>query len=252
MNGPTILQALDLPAQCLVDQLVPKKMLIEHGAPTSADRKLVADGVGDILWVATLRPSNVGVPAHTDAEREYLEIAVLRLAIEADTRPARLVELVHRAIPYPVLLLTEVGELVEVSAVHKRWAQNEPGKTVLDGEIVTAFLHPERDVEFFNGFKAAMAMGLQRRQDLYTFYQGWMDTLIALRAARITGQFRPADDVAHAEQRRFALQEVKRLDAEIAVLRSAASKARQIARQVELNLQIKRLEAARADHQAKL
>jgi hypothetical protein len=52
--------------------------------------------------------------------------------------------------------------------------------------------------------------------------------------------------------RREALQECTRLEAEIARLRAAAAKEKQLARQVELNLALKRVEAAQAAALAKL
>ena len=38
-----MISALGLPASCRVDQRVPKKMLVENGAPTSADKRLIND-----------------------------------------------------------------------------------------------------------------------------------------------------------------------------------------------------------------
>jgi hypothetical protein len=73
-----------------------------------------------------------------------------------------------------------------------------------------------------------------------------MDTLFALHAARVTGAFAVASTASLAAARRDALQEYSRLDAEIGRLRVAAARERQMARQVELNLEIKRIEAARA------
>ena len=76
------------------------------------------------------------MPEYRDDVREYLEIAVLRLTLRAGAKAARLVELVHRAVPYPVLLSTEQGERAGLSLAHKRWSQGEAGKTVLEGEVV--------------------------------------------------------------------------------------------------------------------
>ena len=151
----TLIGALGLPASCRVDQRVPKKMLVENGAPTSADKRLINDAVEEIQWLAALKPNTVGVAEYRDDEREYLEVAVLcvtaRHAPQGDggnatrsskpkppniTRPA---ELVHRAVPYPVLLLAAPQGLF-LSLAHKRWAQNEAGKVVLDGEPATVDL----------------------------------------------------------------------------------------------------------------
>ena len=55
-----------------------------------------------------------------------------------------------------------------------------------------------------------------------------------------------APSAEHAAARRDALRECARLEVEIARLRAAATKERQLARQVELNLELKRVEAAKA------
>ena len=138
MSGDALLAALDLPTSSRVDQRVPKKLLLEHGAPTAADKRFINEGVEAVLWLAALKPTTIGVPEYRDDVREYLEIAVLRLTLRAAAKATRLVELVHRAVPYPLLLLTEQGERPGLSAAHKRWSQGEASKTVLEGDVVAA------------------------------------------------------------------------------------------------------------------
>jgi len=244
-----LISALDLPASSRVDQRVPKKLLLENGAPTAADKRIINDGIEELLWLAALKPTTIGVPKYRDDEREYLEIAVLRLTLRAAAKATRLVELVHRAVPYPLLLLTEqAGHDARpgLSAAHKRWSQGEAGKTVLEGNIVAAEWDAERDGARWPAFRNALALGQQPRTTLHALYQGWIDTLLALHAARATGAFAVAGNAEHAAARRDALQECARLDAEITRLRAAGAKEKQMARQVELNLELKRVEAARA------
>ena len=224
MNGDSLIEALDLPASSRVNQRVPKKLLLENGAPTAADKRLINDGIEELLWLAALKPTTIGVPEYRDDVREYLEIAVLRLTLRAAAKATRLVELVHRAVPYPLLLLTEQGEQLGLSAAHKRWSQGEAGKTVLEGDVVAAEWDAERDGERWPAFRDALALGKQPRTTLYALYQGWIDTLLALQAARVTGAFAVAANAEHAAVRRDALQECARLDAEIARLRATAAK----------------------------
>lgn len=252
MNGDALIQAFDLPASSRVDQRVPKKLLLESGAPTAADKRLINDGVEDLLWLAALKPTTIGVPEHRDDVREYLEIAVLRISMRAAAKAARLVELVHRAVPYPLLLLTEQGERLELSAAHKRWSHGEAGKMVLEGDVVAAAWDAEHDGERWPTFRDALALGKQPRTTLHALYQGWIDTLLALQAARVTGSFAVAADANHAALRREALHECTRLDAELARLRAAAKKEKQISRRVELNLELKRVEAVQAAARANL
>jgi hypothetical protein len=249
MNGGTLIEALDLPASSRVDQRVPKKLLLENGAPTAADKRLINDGIEELLWWAALKPTTIGVPEYRDELREYLEIAVLRLTLRAPAKATRLVELVHRAVPYPLLLLTEQADhdaRPGLSAAHKRWSQGEAGKTVLDGDVVVVEWDPAHDGERWPSFRDALAIGRQPRTTLHALYQGWVDTLLALQAARVAGAFALVPTAERAVARRDALQEYARLDAEIARLRATAAKEKQMSRRVELNLELKRVEAAQA------
>lgn len=251
MNADDIIAALDLPAAARVDRRVPKTLLVEHGAPTAADRRQVNEGIEHIQWVAALKPTTIGVAAYRDDVREYLEIAVVRVALREGAKTQRLVELLHRAIPYPVLAVTEQRESVALSVAHKRWSQAEAQKTVLDGEPVTVAAPHGRE-PYAGAFAAALALGRQPQESLHALYQGWLDTLLALQAARVSGVFSILPDADRRAARREALAECARLDVEIARLRAAAKKEKQMARQVALNQELKRAEAARATALARL
>jgi len=261
-----LIQALALPASCRVDQRVPKKMLVENGAPTSADKRLINDAVEEIQWLAALKPNTVGVAEYRDDEREYLEVAVLsitaRHAAQGDgagaaNKPAnitRLAELVHRAVPYPVLLLLAAPHGLFLSLAHKRWAQNEAGKVVLDGEPATVDLalaqsgNPAAEHSFIQ----ALALTRQPQAHLLALYQGWMDCLTAWQAAKVTGTFAATGTPAQAATRREALRTCQRLALESARLRALASKEKQMAKQVDLNLALKRISAELASAREQL
>lgn len=236
------LAALDLPDAALVDRRVPKTLFIEHGAPTAADKRRITEGIEQVQWVAALKPTTVGVAAYRDEVREYLEIAVLHLVLRATAKLGRLVELLHRAVPYPVVAVAEQGGRIQLSLVHKRWSQGEAGKTVLDGDVVAVDL-TEVDEPLRAAFLRALSLARQPRGTLFALYQGWIDTLLALHAACRTNAFTIPDTDDAKAARRKALEECERLEAAISRLRSVATKEKQMARQVELNLELKRLQA---------
>ena len=250
-----VISALAFPASCRVDQRVPKKMLIENGAPTAADKRLLNDAIEEIQWIAALKPNTVGVPVYRDEEREYLEVAVLSIAtrgaqgaVEPDGATAarafnttRLAELIHRAVPYPLLLLLATPQDLFVSMVHKRWALNEAGKVVLDGEVAT--IDTAGDLSPEHPFMQSLPLARQPQATLMALYQGWLNCLTALQAARYTGTFKAVDDPAQAAARRAALRECKRLEQEADRLRALAAKEKQMAKQVDLNLALKRVQA---------
>ncbi|WP_371809247.1 DUF4391 domain-containing protein [Aquabacterium sp. A08] len=237
-----ILSGMRLPPSAMVNQRVPKKMLVESGAPTAADKRLISDGIEDIHWLAALKPVTVGIPAYQDAVRDYLEIAVLNISLRPLGKANRIAELVHRAIPYPTFLMVHSQSSISISLAHKRWAQNEAGKTVLDGDILETNLHSPERPDLAQLFVDALPLEKQPRSSLHALYQGWMDTIIALQTAFVKGVFSVSSSREQATERHQALLESKRLQTELGRLRSLAAKERQVAKQVELNLAIKRIQ----------
>jgi len=255
-----VVTALGLPPEARVDQRVPKKLLVEQGAPTASDKRQIQDGIEELLWIAALKPTNIGVPAFRgkdgDVEREYLEIAVLTTNLRAKARAARLMELIHRAIPYPLLLIAESDAAVVLSLAHKRQAQNEAGKVVIEDLRKTEL----RVVDKAGGeqapvraaFLATLVLSSLPSRDLFALYQGWIDRVMALEASRITGTYAPPGSEARSAAVRDGLDAHARLTREVALLRTQAEKEKQMNRRVDLNLQIKQLEAELASHADKL
>jgi hypothetical protein len=94
-NPALLVKALRLPAQALVDQRIAKKLLVEQGAPTAADKRLINDTVDELWWHAALKPVTVSVPAFvappvtvadtsraagTNAVQDVIELALLQVA----------------------------------------------------------------------------------------------------------------------------------------------------------------------------
>ena len=220
--------------------------------PTAADKRYLQDGIEEMIWVAVLKPTIIGVPIFRDDVREYLEIAVLSVELRLVAKPPRLTELIHRAVPYPVVLVAAHGETVSLSLAHKRWSQGEKGKVVIEDVRRTAPFLPDAPTAEEAAFLASLALTSQPSRDLYTVYQGWLDRVAALEAAQITGTFAPPESTDRGRAMREGLDAHAQLQRELTVLRAQAKKEKQINRRVELNLKIKRLEAQLAELVAQL
>ena len=248
MTVKDLIAALELPASCRVDQRIPKKLLVENGAPTAADKRNINEGIEEIQWLASIKPSSVGVPEYRDETHEYLEIAILEVTLRQDAKATRLAELIHRAIPYPVLLMLIDGKRVTLSMSHIRWAQNEAGKVVLEGELAAVSLDEQSATQdIFPAFLQALSISRQPRANLRVLYQGWFDTLAAYQVSLITGVFVQSKTDEQAAARRTNLLACRELEQQIASFRAAAVKEKLIARRVEMNIAIKNLEVQRLE-----
>jgi hypothetical protein len=240
MNEAHVLAALTIPLSARIDKRVPKKLLVENGAPVAADKRKINEGIEEVVWLATLKPTTIGVPELRDSTREYLEIAIIRAVLRATAKASRLAELIHRAIPYPVLLLATQGDALTISLAHKRYSNAVAGTTVLDGSLIVVSVKAESSTS--DAFLASLNVTRQPRQHLHAFYQGWIECFEAHAASRLTGVFSLACDSAAAERRRTALAEHERISREMSSLRARACRETQLNRRVELNLQLQQLE----------
>ncbi|MHB9129723.1 MAG: DUF4391 domain-containing protein [Armatimonadota bacterium] len=243
MSAAAVINALALPPESRVDQRVPKKLLVEQGAPTAADKRQIQDSIEELLWIAALKPTNIGVPAYRDDVREYLEIAVISVTLRAATKATRLIELIHRAIPYPVLLISFQGNSISISLAHKRYSEGQNGKVVVEELYKATLFHTDSPQPEEAEFLGNIALSTMPTRDLYALYQGWCDRIAALEAARITGAYTPPSSPERAVELREGLEAHAQLQRELVILRAQATREKQLNRRVELNLQIKRLEA---------
>ena len=255
-----VLSALSLPEDALIVRRIPKKLLVEQGVPTAADKRQIQDGIEELQWVAALKPTNIAVPAFRDAEREYLEVAVLTVVFRHHAKVARLTELIHRAIPYPVLLVSSFLEgdtvSIAVSVAHKRFAQNEAGKFVIDEVLTTGPVTVDAVAPGpVRAFLDSIALSKLPIRDMFALYQGWMDAIVGLTVATITGRFTLPDSPEQTHRMRESVAKHLQILDELSALRTQATKEKQMNRLVDLNTKIKRLElqltanqSALADH----
>lgn len=239
-----IIDALGLPPEARVDARVPKKLLVEQGAPTSADKRAIQDGIDELQWLAALKPNTVAIPAFKDENHDYSEIAIMTADFRPEARAARLTELIHRAIPYPVLLITTGSAGVAVSVAPKRAAQNEGDKVVVERVVIAGNIDPRDQPGPERAFLESLVLERQPSRDLSTVYDGWLARIEALVAARLSGSYVVKDDSGDIDRRRAALEEHSRLAREVAQLRTQAARAKQISQRVDLNQKIKAIEAA--------
>lgn len=244
MTLDPFISTLAIPLNARVDQRVPKKLLLEQGMPGSGDKHMVQEGLEELLWLAALKPANIAVPSFHDATREYLEIAILSAALRPKAKAGRLAEIIHRCIPYPLLLVCVQGDTLGLSLAHKRHSQAEAGKVVIDGSLTSVeILMSKPPSESESRFLSSLAIADQPSEHLHSLYDGWVQRATALLASRITNNFTLAETPTAYQASRAALDEYARLTREMASLRAQAAKEKQLNRRVDLNLAIQRLDA---------
>ena len=226
---------------------VPKSTLAEN-VPTAADRQLIETKLGRLEWLAAINPATTGIAT---GEADGLTIDTINL-LAARTRgavPPRLAEIIHRAIPKPVILFhrdetTETGAAMSLAA--KRTAERELG------HVVTTAVHDTGPLSLGDEpFLNELALSRLPTRNLNTLYVGLIERVEALTAAHCIGRpFRLADGRDEIARWRTALADIADHKAEIARLSALIRKEKRLAVKVELGETARqskmRLDAAQA------
>ena len=189
MTGDEAIAALDLPAAARLDRRVPKTLLLEHGAPTAADKRHISEGIEQILWVAALKPTTIGVAAHRDDAREYLEIAVLRIVLRAAAKIGSAGR--ARASRGAVSRLRGNRDrvprepLARAQALVAGRGRQDRARRRAGGRRLPA----RRGTARTRARALPWRSGNSRKSRCCALYQGWIDVLLALRGRPADGPF---------------------------------------------------------------
>jgi hypothetical protein len=220
---------------------VPKASLADN-VPTAGDKRLIEGKLARLDWIAAINPATAGITAATV---DGLEVGTIN-ALAARTREAmapRMAEIIHRAIPQPVILVhgeDVPGAPAALSLAPKRAAEREAGRVVVAALHDSGTLHSD-DQDFL----ASLALTRLPSRDLVVLYAGLIERVEALAAARRSLRpFRLAASSEELARWRDGLLRTSELEARIASHAAAMRKESRLAVRVEVGETIHQLKRA--------
>ena len=139
-----MIQVLDkhmgLPQSAYLGKRIYKRLFQENAKLGVTDKKALREDVESVIWEYTLKPSTIPIKPFSDEKHEYLEIALIQVNLTSRKRADRLGEIIHRAIPYPIVLIFVDGSSFRVSLATKCFSQAEKGAIVADGFFATQWM----------------------------------------------------------------------------------------------------------------
>ncbi|MGL4446765.1 MAG: DUF4391 domain-containing protein [Aeromonas sp.] len=233
------------PARTHLGVLVTKKTLLASQEYRSEDKGLIKDVLQQVQWRDTLKPSTVNIPAFTDQQHEYLEIAVLAVQVKDKRQTKALCRLLHQAIPYPLLLVLSHERDVALSLARKRISQTDSSQLMLVQQIDSGWLlHSEFDpcaVARRTTLFRQCAFNALPTISLYDTYHGLIDALQRFQAASLLGEAHLHASHLQGEALSASVQELNQLEAQLSALKNQAKKCTQLRQQVQLNQQAQQI-----------
>ena len=120
-------EKMAIPDTCHLGKRVFKKLFHENAKLGVTDKKAFRDDIDTISWQYTLKPSTIPITVYKDDQKDYPEIAILQVDLKTLNRTKRIAEIIHRAIPYPLVVAFVFEKSCALSLAHKRYSQAEKG-----------------------------------------------------------------------------------------------------------------------------
>jgi len=239
----TLYIKMAIPEACQLGKRVFKKLFYQNARLGATDKKAFREDIDTITWQYTLKPSTIPIKAYEDDSRDYKEFAVLHVDLRTRRRTARIAQVIHRTIPYPLLIVFAYEKLRALSTAHKRLSMAEKGAIVAEDVIITDWIDLSHPTPVQRDFLSSLSIADLPHTHFLAFYSAIVERLVALDCARLTGKYCLESKSAKQQARSESLAACHELEGKIEELRVAIRKEVQFNRQVELNSKLKQLES---------
>lgn len=233
------IECLKIPAHCYVGKKVHKKLFYENAKLLSADKKAFQEHLEVVNWLYALKQDNTSLKAYVDDVREYSEISILLVGLKQVGTAERIINLIHRAIPYPLLLICSHQDTVMFSIAPKRFSLAEKGTIIVEEVLNSGWINLESISSNELSFIRSLAIDTKLYLSFLDLYKGWEASLIALACSKHTGKLLIKHD--STIERKELLERCLALQNEITCLRSSIKKETQMNKKVDLNTRINEL-----------
>lgn len=233
---------MTIPEACYLGKRVYKKLFYENTSLGVTDKKAFREDIDIITWQYTLKPSTIQIKAYEDERREYHEVAILQVDLKSPNRTSRIAEVIHRAIPYPLVIVFAFKNTSALSLAQKRFSQAEKGAVVAEDFITTDWIDLSTPTPLQQAFLCSLNIKDLPHTHFLAFYLALTERFVALDCARLTGKYRLELAADKRKERRKRLSACRELERRIAEKKITVKKETQFNRQVELNGIIKEME----------
>lgn len=190
---------LEVPRDCIVDNVIPKKDIFEAAESKTKDKKIFTDLIKQIKWCYNFTEDNIRVDKYIDDERKYEEVELINIDLKYDNvhkigigkfkedeKIDRIADIVMRFIPYPLILTIQYENELKFFASHIRESKADYDKIVLDGKIrSTNWMDIDNLSEIEEDFITKIQFDNLDRTDFYKFYNTYLEAIVQHDAAII-------------------------------------------------------------------
>ena len=130
------MSAFIFPAAALVNRVLPKSKIYEHGKPSRAVRDGFVAQVNQIVWQYKLAPETINLPARPNVP----EIVVFSIELKTADVSEDVLRCIDRAIPLPIFHILSFEDRIKTVAAYNRPNDADASRWVVDAYFESAWL----------------------------------------------------------------------------------------------------------------
>ncbi len=232
---------LEFPKEAQVDSVIPKKDFFEQTEMSSRDKNIFTNYIKQIKWLYSLQLETVNIKPYSDEEKDYEEIEVIQVILKKETEYLeRIADLIHRGLPYPLIIIFKLNNKFLISVAHKRNSKQDYGKVTLTDMRYTPWISENFLDEFDEKLLDKLAIGNLNQGDFYKMYSSVVDVIILSNGSREIGR----EVTVPVEKVKEINNEIYYINQDIKEKKAELKKETQFNKKAEINMKIYSLKQA--------
>ena len=244
---------IKVPNAAIVNSILPKQDIFEATGMTKSDKDYFVRYVKQIRWLYKFDDVSVRIKPYEDDEKSYLESELIGIKLKKefqeynhntgnfhrfDARLDRIVDILLRFIPYPILLCAEFNDEIKFYVSHISESKSDYDKITLDELIYTDWINTKDFDKFAEELINKLQIDNLDKTNVFTFYEDIVTAIIQYNGSREAGQ----EVTIGSDKIQEIMEKIRVLEREIADLRVKIRRADNFSERVDYNIQIKDLQ----------
>lgn len=233
---------VNLPAHCWVNQKLPKTFFKRNFDLTLSEKKLLDDfsTIKQMEVLALVNPETANIPVFNNETVSYEEIIVLAVQTtdkQFDKQKNKIIELIQKYIPNPIVLIIYDEKRMIINVAEKRINSNDATKRVLEKNYTTETIAIQTTDKKQLQFLENLSFDKANKLNLSQYYNHFIQSVIGLQSAQINGTF-VARPIEQSKENVLLLEQIEAVKQQITTLENLAKKETQVAEMVKYNTKI--------------
>ncbi|MBU1901924.1 DUF4391 domain-containing protein [Patescibacteria group bacterium] len=229
-----LLQNLKIPSSCKIGKRLTKKQFTENFSLKANEKKIISSDIESITLEYLLNKNNINIATFKDEDNDYSEIAFIKVEILNQNKLKQIATIIQY-IPYPLIVFFVFEDSLCINISPKRINKNDSSKLVVEDSYFTKWIDSNNADKLELAFIESLEIQNHPFTDFLSFYNSYLDKIIAFNASQYSGNFSVNKDT------KVILDEIATCETKISELKSKIKKETSFSDKVDMNIELKKL-----------